>query len=128
MIIGRIDTQLALERPYLPVQDTSPLIRPGNIDPLCLCLSRRMVERCGGWNHRGRIDADYRNILTWYSRAQSVTVIEEIVGVYDSGRNLDNNALSVRQQDLLDRLVAERGVVPLSTVFPAREAAGLTLL
>ena len=129
MIIGRIDTQLALERPYLPVHDSSPLIRPGNIDPLCLCLSRRMVvERCGGWNYRGRIDADYHNILTWYNRAQSVTVIEEIVGVYDSGRNLDNNALSLRQQELLDRLASERGAVPLSAVFPAGEAPGLTLL
>ncbi|MEF2231207.1 MAG: glycosyltransferase family A protein, partial [Pseudodesulfovibrio sp.] len=113
MIIGRIDTQLAFDKPYLPVHDAGSLVRPGNIDPLCLCVSRRLVvERCGGWAHAGRYEADYLNILKWYSRAQSVTAVEEVVGVYDSGRSLDNNALSRRQQNMLERMAAERGAKP----------------
>ncbi|MDD3311729.1 glycosyltransferase family 2 protein [Pseudodesulfovibrio sp.] len=128
MIVGRIDTQLAFDKPYLPVQDSGSLVRPGNIDPLCLCVSRRLVvERCGGWGFAGRYEADYLNILKWYRRAQSVTVIEEVVGVYDSGRSLDNNALSRRQQTLLDRLAAERGA-RLSARTPIKVGgASLTL-
>lgn len=111
MIIGRIDTQLALSAAWLPAQDGGALIRPGNVDPLCLCISRRLVERCGGWDFAGRRDADYLNISRWYDRAQSVTVMDEVVGVYDSGRSLDSKALSGRQEALLDRLAEERGVV-----------------
>ena len=110
MIIGRIDTQLAFDTCSLPLQNGGPLIRPGNVDPLCLCLSRRLVmDRCGGWGFSGRRDADYLNIARWYDNAQSVTVIEEVVGVFDSGRSLDGNALSRRQEKLLDRLAARRG-------------------
>ncbi|QGY42004.1 glycosyltransferase [Pseudodesulfovibrio cashew] len=109
MVIGRIDTQLAFDKPFLPEEDNGSLVRPGNIDPLCLCLSRRLVvTRCGGWLHRGRYEADYLNILAWFRRARTVTVIEEVVGVYDAGRSLDNNALSRRQMNLLDRLANER--------------------
>lgn len=111
MIIGRIDTQLAFDKPFLPVHDSGSLVRPGNIDPLCLCISRRLVvDRCGGWDYAGKYEADYLNILQWHRRAHSVTVIEEVVGVYDAGRSLDNNALSRRQMNLLDRLAGERGV------------------
>jgi len=128
MIIGRIDTQLALNRPYLPAHDSGSLVRPGNIHPLCLCLSRRLVvERCEGWGYAGSGEAPYLNVLRWYRRAQSVTVIEDVVGVYDSGRSLDNDALSPRQEALLDRLAAERGIMP---PIPARvrpDAAVLTL-
>ena len=109
MVIGRIDTQLAFDKPFLPVQDSGSLIRPGNIDPLCVCVSRRLVTRCNGWQHAGRYEADYLNILKWYRCAQSVTVIDEVVGVYDSGRSLDCSALSRRQRNMLDRLAAERG-------------------
>ena len=111
VIIGRIDTQLAFDTPFLPVNDDDLLVRQGNIDTLCMCVSRALVvDRCGGWNHLGLYEADYLNILNWYRRAHSVTVIEEIVGVYDSGRSLDSNALSRRQMNLLDRLALERGV------------------
>jgi hypothetical protein len=111
MIIGRIDTQLAFDTPFLPRLDAGSLVRQGNIDPLCLCLSRRLVvDRCGGWNYQGKYEADYLNILDWHRRAHSVTVLEDVVGVYDAGRSLDNNALSRRQVSLLDRLAAERNV------------------
>ena len=109
MIIGRIDTQLAFEKPVLPVFDTGSLIRPGNIDLLCLCLSRRLVvDRCGGWKYRGRPDADFMNILDWHGRTGSVTVLEDVIGVFDAGRSLDSSALSWRQRGLLDRLASER--------------------
>ncbi|QJB55432.1 glycosyltransferase [Pseudodesulfovibrio sp. zrk46] len=110
MVIGRIDTQLAFDKPYLPVEDEGSLVRQGNIDPLNLCVSRRLVERCGGWLFQGKYEADYLNIRKWHRRAHSLTVVEEIVGVYDAGRNLDNSALSRRQMNLLDRLANERGV------------------
>lgn len=122
MIIGRIDTQLAFDKPFLPVHDCGSLVRPGNIDPLCLCVSRRLVvDRCGGWGHAGKYEADYLNILQWHRRSHSVTVIEEVVGVYDSGRSLDNDALSRRQMNLLDRLAAERGVSPSELGRPAMD-------
>ena len=109
MIIGRIDTQLAFDTPFLPRLDAGSLVRQGNIDPLCLCMARRLVvDRCGGWNYQGKYEADYLNILDWHRRAHSVTVLEDVVGVYDAGRSLDNNALSRRQMGLLDRLAAER--------------------
>ncbi|MDC0336223.1 glycosyltransferase [Pseudodesulfovibrio sp.] len=111
VLIGRIDTQLAFDTPHLPVMDSGSLVRQGNIDTLCMCVSRSLVvDRCGGWNYLGAYEADYLNILDWYRRAHSVTVIEEVVGVYDSDRSLDNNALSRRQMNLLDRLANERGV------------------
>lgn len=123
MIIGRIDTQLAFDEPFLPRMDEGSLIRPGNIDPLCMCVSRRLVERCGGWLYQGKYEADYLNILKWHRRAHSVTVMEEIVGVYDAGRSLDNSALSRRQMNLLDRLANERDISPAEL---GRELTGLT--
>ncbi|CCH50051.1 glycosyltransferase family 2 protein [Pseudodesulfovibrio piezophilus] len=126
MIIGRIDTQLAFDKPFLPVEDAGSLVRQGNIDPLCLCVSRRLVvDRCNGWDYPGKYEADYLNILNWHRKAHSMTVIEEIVGIYDAGRNLDHNALSRRQQNLLDRLAGERSMVPASKDYnssaPLRE-------
>jgi len=122
MIIGRIDTQLALERPMLPVIDSNSLVRPGNVKLLNLCVSRNLVvNRCGGWKYGGSGDPEYRNILNWYSRTGSVILLDDLVGVYDAGRSLDSNALSLRQSTLLDRLAAERGVVrgrPMSGVRP----------
>jgi len=123
MIIGRIDTQLAFDKPFLPVLDTGSLIRQGNIDPLCLCLSRRLVvDRCGGWKYQGKYEADYLNILDWHRRTHSVTVLEDVVGVYDAGRSLDNNALSRRQMSLLDRLASERRVNVVELDRPVTDA------
>ncbi len=129
MIIGRIDAQLALGMPFLPVVDSGSLVRPGNVDPLCLCMSRRLVmDRCGGWQHQGKLDADYLNILDWYRRTHSVTVIEEVVGVYDAGRSLDNGALSDRQMSLLDRLATERSTRCASLDSPTASVSGAALL
>jgi len=111
LVIGRIDTQLAFETPFLPRNDSDSTIRPGNVDPLCVCVSRRLVmDRCGGWRHRRRDDADFMNILDWHINAHSETVVEDVVGVFDAGRSLDASALSTRQANMLDRLIEERDV------------------
>lgn len=129
MIIGHIDTQLAFDIPYLPVADSGSLVRQGNVDPLCVCVSRRLVvDRCGGWLYRGKNEADYLNILKWYRRTHSVTVIEEVVGVYDAGRSLDNNALSRRQSNLLDRLASERTVRPSYVGRPVLQSLAAQLI
>lgn len=109
LVVGRIDTQLAFETPFLPRIGSESFIRPGNVDPLCICVSRRLVvDRCGGWRYRARDDADFMNILDWHVNAHSETVVEEVVGVFDAGRSLDIAALSARQANLLDRLIEER--------------------
>ncbi len=109
LIIGRIDTQLAYETPFLPRSGSGHAVRPGNVDPLCVCVSRRLVvARCGGWRYRDRDDADFMNILDWHVNAQSETVIDDVVGVFDAGRSLDASALSDRQARLLDWLSSER--------------------
>ncbi|WP_286181865.1 glycosyltransferase [Desulfovibrio sp. Huiquan2017] len=114
MVIGRIDAQLTLGQPWLPVCDDGPLVRPGNLDLLCLCLSRSLVvDRCGGWQYRTAPDSCHRNMAEWHRRARSVTVIEEVVGIFDAGRSLDRAALSSRQAALLDGLAVERGASPV---------------
>jgi len=110
LVIGRIDTQLALDTPHIPRLGMDSFLRPNNIDPLCICVSRRLViDRCGGWRYRGRGDADFMNILDWHANAHSETILEDVVGVFDAGRSLDSSALSTRQASLLDRLAGDRG-------------------
>ena len=109
LVIARIDTQLALDTPFLPRQGGAPSFRAGDIDLLNVCVSRRLaVDRCGGWRHRSRSDAAALNMLDWRLHAQSETVVEDVVGVYDAGRSLDASALSPRQAALLDRLAGHR--------------------
>lgn len=111
MIIGRINTELAFDKPYIPEEGEGSVVRPCNIDPLCLCLSRELVvDRCSGWAYQGKYEADYLNILDWHRRARSVVVMDDYVGTYDAGRSLDRAALSRRQMNLLDRMTAERGM------------------
>jgi hypothetical protein len=125
MVIGRIDAQLTLGQPWLPVFDDGPLVRPGNLDLLCLCLSRRLVvDRCGGWRFNGEFDSSQRNMADWHHRARSVTVIEDVVGVFDAGRSLDRAALSARQETLLDGLVGARGA---AVVRPGNRQPSLAL-
>lgn len=99
MLIGRIDASRAHGIPWLPVEEEGkPLIRPCNIDPLCLCLSRELViARCGGWQGE-KYEADYRNILRYSRRAASTLAVEDMVGVYDAGRGMDENGLNFRQK------------------------------
>ncbi len=104
MLIARIDVSLAHAIAYLPIHDDNkPLVRPCNIDPLCLCLSRNLVVvRCGGWIGQ-KYEADYENILRYSRRAKSTRHVEQIVGIYDIGRNLDAGSLNFRQQALKNK-------------------------
>ncbi len=101
MLIARIDVSSAHDIAFLPrAQDELPLIRPANIDPLCLCLSRELVVTlCQGWLGN-QYEADYKNIFRYSRRAKNIQVIDDIVGVYDAGRGLDD-ALNFRQKALL---------------------------
>lgn len=101
MLIARIDVSRAHPIPYLPVEeDGKPLIRPCNIDPLCLCLARELViTRCGGWQGE-KYEADYHNILRYSRRAASTRLVPDLVGVYDAGRGLDEGGLNFRQKVL----------------------------
>ncbi len=103
MLIARIDVSNAHEILFLPrPQDNLPLIRPSNIDPLCLCLSRELVVTlCQGWLGN-KYEADYKNIFRYYRRAKNIIVIQDVVGIYDAGRGLDD-ALNFRQKALLTK-------------------------
>ena len=104
MLIARIDASKSFTCSHLPT--TVPgksLIRQGNIDPLCLSLSRELVVvRCQGWLPQGKYESDYLNILRYWRRARSVHVTEEIVGIYDAGAGLDPEGANLRQRNLLD--------------------------
>ncbi len=100
MVVGRIDTSRAFVIPYLPqVEDDRESIRPANVDPLCLCLSRELVVvRCGGWCSERGYEADFVNILRYHRRARSVRFIEDCVGVYDAGQGLDPEGVDILQR------------------------------
>lgn len=125
MVIGRIDTQLAHDKPYLPEDEPGrDLVRQCNIDPLCLCLSRELVSvRCGGWGFRGRYESDFLNIRQYHRRAASVEVIPDVVGVYDAGRGLDMGGFSPRQQRLLDLRIREKARGATAEALPDRAGA-----
>ncbi len=105
MIIGRIDTSRAFEVPHLPrpapegADPVADAVRPGNIDPLCLCLARELaVVRGRGWADEGGYESDFLNIRRYHRRARGVLRIEDVVGVYDAGRGLDAGGLNERQK------------------------------
>ncbi len=101
MLIARIDVSKAHDIPYLPIEEEGkPLVRPCNIDPLCLCLSRELVLiRCGGWLGN-KYEADYENMLRYSRRAHNMHVVEDVVGIYDAGRGMDADGLNFRQKAL----------------------------
>ena len=103
MLIARIDTSRAFTRPFLPMDHPEKsLVRQGNIDPLCLCLSRELVIIRGqGWQPHGRYESDYLNILRYWRRAKSIQHSVDIVGIYDAGVGLDPEGINQRQRDLL---------------------------
>lgn len=105
MVIGRIDTTRGLDVPFLPRPEPADrIVRPTNIDPLCLCLSRDLVvERCRGWHDKSGYESDYRNILRWHRRAVTVAVTEEVVGIYDAGLGLDENGVGPLQARRLEQ-------------------------
>lgn len=113
-IIGRIDTSRAFDVPFLPrpaaqspqlavpdAQVAEDAIRQGNIDPLCLCLSRELAfVRGRGWADEGGYESDFLNIRRYFRRARSVVRIDDVVGVYDAGRGLDAGGRNERQRKL----------------------------
>ena len=75
MCIGRVDVHLAFDGSVLPQpgESVKTVVRQGNIDPLCLCLSRELVAvRCGGWQSEGGYESDLKNILRYFRRARSM--------------------------------------------------------
>lgn len=111
-IIGRVDTSRAFDVPFLPrpasegcanpaADAVTDAIRQGNIDPLCLCLSRELASVRGrGWADEGGYESDFLNIRRYFRRARGVVRIEDVVGVYDAGRGLDQGGLNERQRKL----------------------------
>jgi hypothetical protein len=101
LIIARIDVSRAFEKAYLPeVVAGRDLVRQCNVDPLCFCFERKLVvDICGGWQGKS-YEADFLNIVRYYRRARNIQVVEDIVGVYDSGRGLDEGGLNFRQERL----------------------------
>jgi hypothetical protein len=99
LIIARIDVSRAFDIPLLPRPGPpEQIIRQGNIDPLCLCISRELVMGRGrGWGGEGGYESDFLNIRRYYQRAHSVKIIDDVVGVYDAGRGLDREGLNPRQ-------------------------------
>lgn len=108
LVIGRIDASRAFaDAPVLPrpappgVDPVADAIRQGNIDPLCLCLSRELAfVRCRGWESQGGYESDFLNIRRYHRRARSARRIDDLVGVYDAGRGLDAGGLNLRQRRL----------------------------
>lgn len=99
MVIARIDVSLAFAVPVLPrLEEAGEIVRPGNVDPLCLCVSRELVTGRGrGWGGEGGYESDYLNIRRYHQRARSVVILKDVVGVYDAGRGLDEEGLNPRQ-------------------------------
>lgn len=109
-VIGRVDTGRAFDVPFLPrptpqgLDPAQDAIRQGNIDPLCLCLSRRLaLVRCGGWADEGGYESDFLNIRKYFRRARCVVRIDDVVGVYDAGRGLDPAGQNPRQRRLAEQ-------------------------
>jgi len=104
-IIARIDTSRAFGVAHLPrpapesADPVADAVRPGNIDPLCLCLARELAVVLGrGWADEGGYESDFLNIRRYHRRARSAKRIDDVVGVYDAGRGLDPGGLNERQK------------------------------
>jgi len=99
LVIARIDTSRAFAEPYLPrALPSGELVAQGNIDPLCLSVRTEFARNWGrGWENKGGYESDYLNILRYYRRAASVVFLDDVVGVYDAGRDLDETGMNPRQ-------------------------------
>ncbi|GFK94396.1 hypothetical protein NNJEOMEG_02240 [Fundidesulfovibrio magnetotacticus] len=100
MVIARVDVTRTFPGPVIPVRgNAQDVVRQGNVDPLCLCISRELVAvRCRGWGGEGGYESDFLNIRRYHRRARSVRLLEDVVGVYDAGRGLDRDGMNPRQQ------------------------------
>ncbi len=58
------------------------------------------MDICGGWQGRS-YEADFLNIVRYFRRAKNVRIVDDLVGVYDSGRGLDSGGLNFRQEKLV---------------------------
>ncbi|MBI4807304.1 MAG: glycosyl transferase [Desulfovibrio sp.] len=97
-IAARIDVSLAFDISLLPRPGPGEPIRQGNIDPLCLCVSRELVIGRGrGWSGEGGYESDFLNIRRYFQRARSHLFLDDVVGTYDSGRGLDPEGVNPRQ-------------------------------
>ena len=106
-VFGHVDTSRAFDVALLPrpapegADPADDAVRQGNIDPLCLCVSRELAfVRCRGWADEGGYESDFLNIRRYYRRARKVVRIDDLVGVYDAGRGLDQGGLNERQRKL----------------------------
>ncbi|MFO7727933.1 MAG: glycosyltransferase [Desulfonatronovibrio sp.] len=113
MLIARIDVSRAFECDFLPLDiPGKSIVRQGNIDPLCLCLSRELVfVRCGGWTGQGGYQADYVNILQCYRRSRRTEVVHDVVGIYDAGLGLDSEGINFRQDKLLQAGIKSKPLI-----------------
>lgn len=102
-LVCRIDVSRAHDIPFLPREEAErDPVRQGNIDPLCLCLSRDLVAmRCNGWQFTG-YEADFQNIVQYSRRAHSRLVVPDMVGVYDAGAGLDEGGANFRRAQAKD--------------------------
>ncbi len=105
MVVGRVDVSRAHDIPWLPRPPRHGVegvarVRPGDIDPLCLCVTKDLVMRCRGWTRDGGYESDFHNILRYARRARPLVFVEDVVGVYDAGLGLDETGRNLRQQRL----------------------------
>lgn len=97
-IVARIDVSRAFDIPLLPRPGSGVTVRQGNIDPLCLCISRELVMGRGrGWGGEGGYESDFLNIRRYFQRARSHLFLDDVVGTYDAGRGLDPQGVNPRQ-------------------------------
>jgi hypothetical protein len=97
-IVARIDVSLAFDIPHIPRPGSGEAVRQGNIDPLCLCVSRELVMGRGrGWGGEGGYESDFLNIRRYFQRARSHLFLDDVVGTYDAGRGLDPEGINPRQ-------------------------------
>ncbi len=112
MIVGQVDTRRAFDVPFLPQREAGEadekVMRQCNVDPLCLCMEKKLALLCGGWRSQGRYESDFLNIRRYFVRAKSFRLINEVVGIYDAGQGLDPEGMNPRQSGQLGSVVLQR--------------------
>ncbi len=121
MVVGQVDTRRAFDEPFLPQREAGEaaekVMRQCNVDPLCLCLEKKLVQLCGGWRSQGRYESDFLNIRRYFVRSRSFRLINDVVGIYDAGRGLDPEGMNSRQSGQLGSVVLQRELA--ASVYPS---------